>query len=271
MRAFWTGDIAFGLVTIPVKLYPATKDLTPQFHQLHTTCGSRINMVRRCPKCAKDVEWAEIGKGHEVEKDKYVLFTKEELAALDGGEDDKGTIEMVQVISPAEIDPAYIDKTYWIGPGGKSPKSARGYELLRTVLSDMGRVAVIKVKLRTRPRIGIVQAKGKLFALHTMRFSDELVASTELTPPDVKPITDREREMAEALVEELVAPFEPAKLPDEYRMKVLAAADAKVAGGEGVASEGAAEAKPAEVVDLADLLAASITKGKKAPKAKKSA
>jgi len=263
MRAFWTGDIVFGLVTIPVKLYPATKDLTPAFNQLHIACGSRINMVRRCPKCEKDIEWAEIGKGYEVEKGKYVLFTKEELAKIDGGDEEKGTIEMVQVISLGEIDPAYIDKTYWIGPGGKSAKSARGYELLRTALDEMGKIAVIRVKLRTRPRIGIIQAKGKLFALHTMRFPDELVPSTELAAPDVKPLTDRELEMAHALIKEMVAPFEPAKLPDDYRVKLLAAASAKADGGEGVASDSTAEAKPAEVVDLADLLAASIAKGKK--------
>lgn len=263
MRAFWTGDIVFGLVTIPVKLYPATKDLTPAFHQLHTACGSRINMVRRCPTCEKDIEWAEIGKGYEVSKDKYVLFTKEELAKLDGGEEEKGSIEIVQVINPAEIDPAYIDKTYWIGPGGKSAKTARGYELLRTALAEMGKIAVIRVKFRTRPRIGIIQAKGKLFALHSMRYTDELVPSTELTPPDVKPLSDRERELAHALIGELVAPFDPAKLPDDYRMKVLAAASAKVDGGESVEST-AGVADVAAVVDLADLLAASIAKKKSA-------
>jgi len=262
MRAFWTGDIVFGLVTIPVKLYTATKDLTPQFHQLHKECGSRINMVRRCPSCARDVAWDEIGKGHEVEKDKYVLFTKEELAALDGGEETKGSIEIVQFIDPTEIDAAYIDKSYWVGPGGKSPKFARGFELLRTVLAETGRAAVIKVKFRTRPRIGIVQAKDKLFALHSMRFADELVPSSELAPPEVKPITDREREMAESLIDELTAPFDPSKLPDEYRARVLAAATAKAEGGE--AAEAPTATKDADVVDLADLLAASLAKkGKK--------
>ena len=86
MRAFWSGEIAFGLVTIPAKLYTATKDLTPQFHQLHKECGTRISMVRRCPKCSKDLAWEEIGKGYEVAKGEYALFTKEELAKLDGDE-----------------------------------------------------------------------------------------------------------------------------------------------------------------------------------------
>jgi DNA end-binding protein Ku len=254
MRAFWTGDMSFGMVTIPVKLYTATKDLSPQFHQLHTACGTRISMVRRCPKCERDLEWAEIGKGYEVSKGEYALFTKEELAKLDGG-DDGSLIEIVQFIDPKEIDGSYIDKSYWIAPGGKSAKSARGFELLRAVLAETGRAAVIKVKFRTRPRIGIVQAKGKFFALHTMRFADELVGSDELTPPDVK-LSDREMTLARSLVSGLIAPFEPSKLPDEYRARVLAAANAKVEGGEAAALP--AKGESAEVVDLADLLAASL-------------
>ena len=103
MRAFWSGEIAFGLVTIPAKLYTATKDLTPQFHQLHKECGSRITMVRRCPKCNKDLAWEEIGKGYEVAKNEYALFTKEELAKLEG-DDTGGTIEIVEFVDPLEVD-----------------------------------------------------------------------------------------------------------------------------------------------------------------------
>ena len=104
MRAFWSGEIAFGLVTIPAKLYTATKDLTPQFHQLHKECGTRINMVRRCPKCNRDLPWDEIGKGYEVAKGEYALFTKEELAKLDG-DDTGGTIEIVEFVESARGRP----------------------------------------------------------------------------------------------------------------------------------------------------------------------
>ena len=84
MRAMWSGEIAFGLVTIPAKMYTATKDLTPTFTQLHTECGSKINYVRRCGTCARDVPWEEIGKGYEVSKGQYALFSKEELTTLEG-------------------------------------------------------------------------------------------------------------------------------------------------------------------------------------------
>jgi non-homologous end joining protein Ku len=195
MRAFWSGEIAFGLVTIPAKLYTATKDLTPQFHQLHRECGTRVNLVRRCPKCNRDLRWDEIGKGYEVSKGEYALFSKEELAKLDG-DDDKGTI----------------------------------------------------------------------FSLDMMRFAEELLPADELAPAEGKAVTDREKQLALHLIDELSGPFDPAKHPDEYRSAVLAAVDEKVEAGE-VARDATAgeEAAPAagattgaQVIDLAELLSRSI-------------
>src|SRR3984957_6094740 len=108
MRAFWSGEIAFGLVTIPAKLYTATKDLTPQVHQLHTECGTRITLVRGCPKCNKDLAWGGSGKGYEGSKGEYALFSKEELAKSEG-EDDGGTIEIVEFGDPLQVDLAYVE------------------------------------------------------------------------------------------------------------------------------------------------------------------
>ena len=264
MRAFWTGEMSFGLVTIPCKLYTATKDLSPQFHQLHTKCGTRINMKRHCDKCSVDLAWADIGKGYEVSKGEYALFTKEELAKLEGDEGD-GAIEIVQFFDPKQLAPALIDKSYWVGPGGKNPKAARGFELLRDTLAADGLYALVRVKLRTRPRLGVVTAKGKLFQLHTLRFADELVsAEGEIDTPDAKSLSDREMAQAHGLVAALQAPFDPSKNVDEYRVAVQQAADAKVAGGETHAP--ADETTERKVVDLADLLAASIAakKGSKA-------
>ncbi len=262
MRAFWSGEIAFGLVTIPSKLYTATKDLTPQFHQLHKECGTRINLVRRCPKCSRDLAWDEIGKGYEVSKGEYALFTKEELANLDGDESG-GTIEIVEFVDPLEVDLAYVEKSYWIGPGSKN---VRGYDLLRSVLAETRRVALAKVKLRTRTRLALVRPRGRLFSLDMMRFAEELVAGDELAPAGQKEPSDREKQLALHLVDELSGPFDPAKHPDEYRSAVLAAVDEKVEAGE-VRRDGTAEAEPApaaaaatgaQVIDLAELLSRSI-------------
>src|SRR5271165_7644479 len=241
MRSFWSGEIAFGLVTIPAKLYTATKDLTPQFHQLHKECGTRINLVRRCPKCNRDLAWEEIGKGYEVAKGEYALFTKEELAKLDG-DDTGGTIEIVEFVDPLEVDLAYVEKSYWVGPGSKN---IRGYDLLRSVMAETKKVALAKVKLRTRTRLALVRPRGKLFSLDMMRFAEELVSGDELAPADQKEPSPREKQLALHLVEELSGPFDPAKHPDEYRNAVLAAVDQKVEAGETARDAGADEAPAA--------------------------
>jgi len=258
MRAFWSGEIAFGLVTIPAKLYTATKDLTPQFHQLHKECGTRINLVRRCPKCGKDLSWDEIGKGYEISKGEYALFTKEELAKIDG--DDVGsTVEIVEFVDPLEVDLAYIEKSYWIGPGSKN---VRGYDLLRSVLEETKKVGLTKVKLRTRTRLALLRPRGKLFSLDMMRFAEELVPGDELAPAEQKAPSDREKQLALHLIDELSGPFDPAKHPDSYRSAVLAAVDEKVEAGQVSREEhteaAAPEAKGAQVIDLAELLSRSI-------------
>jgi DNA end-binding protein Ku len=260
MRAIWSGEIAFGLVTIPAKLFTATKDLTPQFHQLHKECGSRISMARRCAKCARDIAWDEIGKGYEVSKGEYALFSKAELAKLE--DDTTGTIDIAEFINLKEVDLAYIEKSYWVGPGGKN---SRGFTLLRTVLEETGRVALARVKLRTRTRLGLLRPRGQLFSLDVMRFAEELVQPDDVAMPDSKPATDREKKLALHLVDELSGPFDPAKHPDEYRNAVLAAVDEKIEAGaiarDTTAEEeraGAAETGGAQVIDLADLLTRSL-------------
>jgi DNA end-binding protein Ku len=262
MRSFWSGEIAFGLVTIPAKLYTATKDLMPQFHQLHKECGTRVSMVRRCPKCSRDLAWEEIGKGYEVSKGEYALFSKEELAKLEGDET-AGTIEIVEFVDPLEVDLAYIEKSYWVGPGGKN---ARGYELLRSVLADTKRVALAKVRLRTRTRLALLRPRGRLFSLDMMRFAEELVAADEMAPAEGKPANDRERQLALHLVDELSGPFDAAKHPDEYRSAVLAAVEDKVEAGQvardtsqdGEAAAARGASAGAQVIDLAELLSRSI-------------
>jgi DNA end-binding protein Ku len=262
MRSFWSGEIAFGLVTIPAKLYTATKDLTPQFHQLHKECGTRVNLVRRCPKHNRDLAWEEIGKGYEVSKGEYALFTKEELAKLEGDES-AGTIEIVEFVDPLEVDLAYVEKSYWVGPGGKN---TRGYELLRSVLAETKKVALSKVRLRTRTRLALLRPRGRLFSLDMMRFAEELVPGDEIAPGEGKEANPREKQLALHLIDELSGAFDAAKHPDEYRSAVLAAVDQKVEAGEvarDTTAEGQAAPTPgaatgAQVIDLAELLSRSI-------------
>ncbi len=257
MRAMWSGEIAFGLVTIPAKMYTATRDLTPQFTQLHTECGSKINYVRRCPACARDVAWEEIGKGYEVSKGQFALFSKEELAQLDG-DDAAGAIEIAQFVEPSEIDPALVEKSYWIGPGGKS---ARGFFLLRDALLRTGKVAVAKTKIRTKTRLGILRPRGRYFSLDMMRFGDELVADDEIAMPEVKEVSDRERDLALHLIETMSGHFDPALHPNEYRERVEAMVTEKSEAGELKVDTSSGEARPtagSNVIDLVELLSQSL-------------
>jgi DNA end-binding protein Ku len=260
MRAIWSGEIGFGLVAIPVKLFSATKDLTPQFHQLHKECGTRIQMVRRCPKCEKDLAWEEIGKGYEVQKGQYALFTKEEIAKIEG-EDAPGGIDIVEFVDPKEVDLAFVDKSYWVGPAGKS---SRSFQLLRSVLGETNKVALAKVKIRTRTRLALLRPRDRLFALDMMRFADELVGSGDIDMPDAaKQPTDREVQLALNLIDQLSGPFDPAKHPDQYRAAVEAAVEEKVEAqqvtkDESTEDDRAQAQSGGKVIDLAELLQKSL-------------
>lgn len=252
MRAIWTGEINFGMVTIPAKLYSATKDLTPQFNQLHKECGTRISMIRRCQKCERDLAWEEIGKGYEVSDGQYALFTKEELAELEG-ENAASGIDIVEVIDPKEVDALLIDKSYWVGPGGKS---AHSFKLLHATLLETGKAALSKVKIRTRTRLGVLRPKGNLFVIDLLRFGDELVSSEEITVTDNKPVSDKEMILAKMLVERMAATFDSARHVDTYREAVLTAAEGKTTVESGTPN--AEKGLKSKLIDLSDLLAASL-------------
>ncbi len=228
MRAIWTGEIAFGLVTIPVKLYTATRDLTPHFTTLHKECGGTVHLARRCARCQRDVEFGELAKGYEVQKGVYAPFSKEELAKLDDDET-RAMIEIVEFVRPGAIDLSYIDKSYWVGVGGRN---SRGFALLRQALTETHQVALARTRLRSRTRLALVRPYGRLFALEMMRYADEIVNPDDIDVPEPKPATPRELELAVGLVNALSGPFDPTRHPDQYRAAVEAAVEDKAASSE---------------------------------------
>ena len=272
MRAIWTGEIAFGLVAIPVKLYSATKDLAPHFHYIHKKCGTRIETVRRCPHCDIDVPWDQIIKGFEVSKGKYAKFSKEEIAEIEG-EDAASGIDIAEFVDPAQVDLAYIEKSYWVGPSGKS---TRGYELLRDALDKTGKVAIAKVKIRTRTRVAMLRPRDGRFSLDMMRFGDELIEAKEIEMPAAhKHATGKEIDLALGLVKQLtVKEFDPHRHVDDYRTAVAAAVEKKVEHDE-VAEDDVDRraanhnARGGKVVDLAEMLSRSMKATKAHPHAKK--
>lgn len=252
MRAIWTGEIGFGLVAVPVKLYSATKDLAPRFHLIHKTCGSRVQMKRWCPKEDVEVPWGEIERGYEVSKGRYAVFTKEELAELEGEESAEG-IDIAEFVEPAEVDLALVEKSYWVGPAGKS---SRSYELLRTALERSGRIAVARVKIRTRTRLALLRPREGRFSLDMMRFGDELVPANDVEVPTARTQRSaKEIDLALDLVKRMTGHFDPKKHPDEYREAVHRAVEQKEVSAEDYQTE---HAETGKVVDLADMLSRSL-------------
>jgi DNA end-binding protein Ku len=167
-------------------------------------------------------------------------------------------------VRPGAIDLSYLDKSYWVGVGGRN---SRGFALLRQVLTETHQVALARTRLRSRTRLAVVRPYGRLFALEMMRYADEIVNPDDIDVPEPKPATPRELELALGLVNALSGPFDPTRHPDQYRAAVEAAVEDKAASselaGQSVAAEGAEEQEltgGAKVIDLTALLARSLAR-----------
>ena len=250
----WTGNIEWGMLAIPVKLYTSSKDVAPKFHQLHKTCSQRITTVRRCVKCQVDVPWEDIVSGHEVAPGEFVAFGKDELKDLkEGG--DKSVVQIIHTTAVEGLTPNLFDTTYWIG---SAVKRAKAYSLLRDVLTEKRMVAIGSVTLRTRPRLCMIGAQAGLLTLTTLHYEEEIVDARELVPPDL-PATDKEKALVVQIVESQRAPFDPSEHTDEYAKRLAEAVEEKVDEGavvDGVESpekKGKAAAG-ADVLNLEELL-----------------
>jgi DNA end-binding protein Ku len=259
MRAIWNGEIAFGLVAVPVKLYSATKDQTPRFHLIHKECGARVQMKRWCPKEDIEVPWEEIEKGYEVSKGRYAKFSKEEIEDLEG-EDAAEGIDIAEFVDPTEIDLAMIEKSYWVGPAGKTTRS---YELLRSAMEKSGKVAIARVKIRTRTRLAVLRPRDGRFSLDTIRFGNEMVPANEVEVPSHKMKSGKELDLALDLIDRMTGAFDPTAHPDTYRKVVLKAVEQKEATDEMAEDEATDEpkSKRGKVVDLAEMLSKSLSHG----------
>ncbi len=250
MRVMWKGAISFGLVTIPVKVFGATETLAVGFHQLHDRDHGRIQYRRYCSECGEEVPFEHIVRGHEHEKESYVIVTDDELGALEVPSNH--TVDILQFVDPAEIDPIYFQRSYYLVP---EKMGAKAYHLLRDAMRGGSRVAVGKVAFRDKEHLATVRVQGDVLVLETMYWPDEIrqPAFSELeTPVEVRP---QELEMASNLIESLTGPWRPEEFRDEYRGALLDLIEKKVAGEE-IAPAPAAE--QAEVVDLVAALKASV-------------
>ena len=262
-RAMWKGAISFGLVTIPVAVYPATEEKSLKFNQLHDEDMGRIRMKRVCSIDGEEVGFDHIVKGYEVEKDRYVVVTDEDLDAVPV--ESSRAIDIQQFVDLEEIDPILFKKSYYLVP---EETGAKAYALLRTALAEENKVGIAKVSFRDKEHLAALRFKGDAFVLETMYWPDEIRAAEFDTVEAESKVRGQEVEMAKALIENLTEPWKPEGFKDEYREALLEIVEKKLAGEP---IEAPAEAPPARVVDLMEALKASVEAAKSRTPAEKPA
>ena len=253
-RSIWNGTIAFGLVNVPVKVYSATESKSIHFHHVHLSDGARIEHRKVCPKHDKEVDKDEIVKGYELSEGKFVELTKDEIAAA-AGERSK-LIDVEHFVTGDDIDPAFYDKTYYLGTADEGEDA---YRLLYRALEKSGKVAIGRWVFHDRERLVAVRPlDDKILGLHTMNFHDELVEVSTISTSRARSASpsEREIEMAGKLVKSLAAKFKPADYEDSYREAVLKLIKRKAKGEEIV--EEPEETKQQDSDDLMAALEASL-------------
>jgi DNA end-binding protein Ku len=267
-RSIWKGSISFGLVSIPVGLYSAETRDEISFKLLDRKTMSPIHYKRVSEESGQEVPWEETVRGYEYEPGEYVVMSDEDLkrAAPEATQ----TIDIVDFVDLEDISPLYFDKPYYLGP---DKKGAKAYALLREVLRRTGKVGIAKVVIRTRQYLAAVVARGDVLTLELMRYAHELRDPAEIDVPRGKEgVSEREIDMAERLVEGMVAAWDPGKYKDTYRQELMRTIKKRAEAGQLESSpEPAPKPKEAgaKVIDLMALLKRSVEQGgrKPAPKA----
>lgn len=255
MRSIWKGAISFGLVTIPVALFSATEDKKPKFKMLRAEDGSPIKYKRVAEVDGKEVTWDEIVRGFEVEKDRYAVFTDEELDELRVGGGSR-LIDVVQFVDSAEIDPVFYRTSYYLAPESSGEKA---YTILLEALTSKNRVGIARFSLRAKEHLATLRADDDVLVLETMFWPDEIRAPEfEHASVDVRP---EEVQMAEMIIDNLTSAFDPDAFRDQTREAVEAAARAKLEGEEVVSPS---MPEPTKVLDLLEALKASVEATKRA-------
>lgn len=261
MRAIWSGLISFGLVSIPIELYPATKKRSVSFHQLHDTCHSRIEYLKYCPKDNLTVSDDEIIRGYEYEKGRYVMVSDEELEKINPKL--TRSIEILDFVKAEEVDPIFFEKSYFLAP---KPESEKAFSLLAKGLKNKKKVAIARMVVKNKQHLALIREKDGMLDLETLFFSDEIRGKQEIesTIGEVEQ-SQKEVQLAEDLIDRMTDKFDPSKYHDEYREELQAMIQEKVEGKEIVAPE-VVEAK---VMDLMTALKESVEQVKRGKKKEK--
>jgi DNA end-binding protein Ku len=252
-RSIGTASISFGLVAIPIKMYPATSPSAGvSFHLLDQETGERVRQQYIRPSDGKIVARSEMVKGYEFAKDQYVTFTPDELKALE--EKASQTIDITEFVPLEEVDPVYFDKPYYLGPekGGE-----KAYRLLAEVMDETKRCAVARWAARGKQYLVLLRPRDGRLVMQQLLYSDEVREVSDVPMPDNVTVREPELKLARQLVDGIThETFDPTQYKDDVRERILADIQKKVEGKE--IEVAPTEQQPAQVIDLMEALKASL-------------
>lgn len=254
MRAIWKGSISFGLVYIPIAVYPATREEKLSFRQLRATDLSPIRYKKVADADQKEVTADQIVKGFEYERGHFVVLKEEDFAKV--RIESTHSIDITDFVDLAQVDPKFFYKPYFLEPqkGGE-----KAYALLHKALAGTGKIGIAKVVISNREYLASVKPDGLFLVLDLMHFASEILTPEELKNGSTTAITDKELKMAQSLVESMSTPWEPEKYRDEYRNAVMEIIEQKAQHKE-VAKKPAPAMRTTNVVDLVKVLQESLNR-----------
>jgi len=254
MRAIWKGSISFGLVYIPIAVYPATREEKLSFRQLRATDLSPIRYKKVAEADQKEVTADQIVKGFEYERGRFVIMKEEDFAKV--RIESTHSIDITDFVDLTQVDPKFFYKPYFLEPqkGGE-----KAYALLHKALAGTGKIGIAKVVISNREYLASVKPDGLFLVLDLMHFASEILAPEELKNGSATAITDKELKMAQSLVESMSTPWEPEKYRDEYRNAMMEIIEQKAQHKE-VAKKPAPAMRTTNVVDLVKVLQESLNR-----------
>jgi len=230
MRPIWKGHISFGLVNVPVTLYPAEQRTDLSFHMLDSRNHARVRYERINADTGEEVPWDQIVKGYQYDDDRFVIVDSEELKRV--APEATRAVEIEAFVELADIDLVYFDKPYYLEPGKKGEK---GYALLREVLAETGKAGIARVVIRTRQYIAAMVARGDALVLNLLRYPQELRPVSDLDlpgPAEDLGVSKAELKMARTLVSSMSADWNPDEYHDEYRAALMKWIEERIEAGQ---------------------------------------
>jgi DNA end-binding protein Ku len=268
MRAIWKGAISFGLVNIPIALYPATRTEELKFRLLRAADLSPVNYKRVAEADGKEVPWDQIVKGYEYEKGKFIVLKEEDFQRVDI--EATQTVDIERFVDLEEVNPIFFHKPYYMEPQKGGDKA---YVLLREALKASGRIGIAKVVIKTRQHLAAVKPQEKGLMLELMHFESELIDMNEFKLPEGTDAGKKELQMAQALIESMSDEWKPEEYVDEYRSALEKVIEEKVEKGDTSGLKPAHKRKATNVIDLVSVLQKSLEQSgpKRAKKASRPA